>query len=72
MRSDAGPVECRKLTAEWKQPLLEFLSALERANEAQYFHPHAFTIDAMRRRFRAAREVSTWSLRKVRMFWATA
>jgi ribosomal protein S18 acetylase RimI-like enzyme len=44
MREDT--LEFRKLTAEWKQPLMVFLSALE-ANDTEYFYPHMFTNDAV-------------------------
>jgi ribosomal-protein-alanine N-acetyltransferase len=50
------PLECRKLTAEWKQALLVFLAALETTNDAEYFHPHAFTDDALEKVIRNARK----------------
>ncbi len=55
---DTGPasLECRKLTAEWKKPLLAFLSALEEANDTDYFHPHPFTDDAVEKIIHSARK----------------
>jgi [ribosomal protein S18]-alanine N-acetyltransferase len=41
MLSRTLPLECRKLTAEWKRPLLTLLSALDE-NDTEYFCPHAF------------------------------
>lgn len=38
----AEPLECRKLTPEWKGPLVAFLSALDELNDAKYFCPHPF------------------------------
>lgn len=47
MYGDEQPLECRELGAEWKQPLVEFLRALEEAGDAEYFCPHAFTDDTV-------------------------
>jgi ribosomal protein S18 acetylase RimI-like enzyme len=56
METGAQPLECRKLTAEWKHPLLAFLSALEAANETENFHPHPFTESAVDQILRDARK----------------
>jgi [ribosomal protein S18]-alanine N-acetyltransferase len=40
-------LECRKLTIEWKEPLLAFLKALEEANDTEYFRPHDFSNNAV-------------------------
>jgi len=42
-------LECRKLTIEWKQQLVNFLRDLEKAGESKYFHPHLFTDEALNR-----------------------
>jgi len=42
-----GALECRRLTSEWKQPLLAFLKTLEATNDVENFHPHPFTNDAV-------------------------
>ena len=42
-----GALECRKLTPQWKQPLLDFLKAIELTNDIEYFHPHPFTDDTI-------------------------
>lgn len=47
MFREAQALECRELSAEWKEPLVEFLRALEEAGDAEYFNPHAFTDDAV-------------------------
>ncbi len=47
MRMKTGGLECRRLSSEWKQPLLAFLKTLEVTNEMEYFHPHPFTNDAV-------------------------
>jgi ribosomal-protein-alanine N-acetyltransferase len=40
-------LEYRKLTAEWKRPLLAFLNVLQEKNETDFFHPHPFTEEAV-------------------------
>lgn len=40
-------LECRKLTVEWKQQLINFLSDLEKDGENKYFYPHSFTDEAL-------------------------
>ncbi len=47
MYRDAPPLECRSLSAKWKQPLLDFLCALEKAGDSELFHPHPFTEDVV-------------------------
>jgi ribosomal-protein-alanine N-acetyltransferase len=47
MCTSAPALEFRKLTAEWKQPLLGFLRALEEAGDTDYFLPHPFTDEAV-------------------------
>src|SRR4051812_27529776 len=54
-RSGVDVVECRKLTAEWKQPLLVFLEALRTANDIDYFSPHPFTAGAIENIIQTAR-----------------
>jgi len=56
MRAHTEPLECRKLTAEWKEPLLAFLKALEVANDTEYFHPHPFSNEAIERIIQNARK----------------
>jgi [ribosomal protein S18]-alanine N-acetyltransferase len=46
MQMDASHLECRKLTIEWKQSLMVLLNALG-ASDAEYFHPHPFTDEAI-------------------------
>jgi ribosomal protein S18 acetylase RimI-like enzyme len=36
-------MECRTLSAEWSEPLIEFLRSLEAAGEDRWFRPHPFT-----------------------------
>lgn len=55
IRTDSQVLECRRLTAEWKEPLLAFLSALEEANETEFFHPHPFDHEAVEQIIRQAR-----------------
>jgi len=40
-------MECLRLTTQWKEPLLEFLSALLDSNDTQNFYPHQFTAEAV-------------------------
>jgi ribosomal protein S18 acetylase RimI-like enzyme len=47
MGSHAQPLEFRKLSIEWKQPLLDFLRALQEAGDSELFHPHPFTEEAI-------------------------
>lgn len=37
------PLECRKLSSEWKRQLLEFFCDIQEAGYVKYFHPHPFT-----------------------------
>lgn len=36
-------IDCRTLGPAWKEPLKEFLKALEKAGDHRHFHPHPFT-----------------------------
>jgi ribosomal-protein-alanine N-acetyltransferase len=47
MHLNTGALECRRLSSEWKKPLLGFLKTLEATNDMEFFHPHAFTNDAV-------------------------
>lgn len=47
MSLSIGPLECRVLSLDWKEPLIEFLTAIREANETDYFYPHPFTEDAV-------------------------
>jgi ribosomal-protein-alanine N-acetyltransferase len=47
MYRDVPPLECRVLCVEWKQPLMDFLCALQEAGDSELFHPHAFTEEAI-------------------------
>jgi [ribosomal protein S18]-alanine N-acetyltransferase len=40
-------LEIRKLTPEWKQPLLTFLRSLEEVSNPDFFRPHPFTDGAV-------------------------
>ena len=40
-------LEIRRLTADWKQPLLAFFRALEDINDADFFQPHPFNDEAV-------------------------
>jgi len=55
MYTESEPLECRKLTVEWKKPLLVFLRALE-VSDTEYFYPHPFTDDAIENIIRTARK----------------
>jgi ribosomal-protein-alanine N-acetyltransferase len=55
MNTNMGALECRRLTSEWKQPLLAFLKTLEATNDTEYFQPHPFTIDAIEKILKSAR-----------------
>jgi len=41
------PLECRRLTSEYKGPMMEFLHALEESGDAKLFHPHPFDEEAI-------------------------
>jgi [ribosomal protein S18]-alanine N-acetyltransferase len=56
MREDSEGLEIRRLTTEWKRPLLFFLSALDEAGDADFFLPHAFTEEAVERILLTARK----------------
>jgi [ribosomal protein S18]-alanine N-acetyltransferase len=56
MREDLEGLEIRRLTTEWKRPLLFFLSALDEAGDADFFLPHAFTEQAVERILLTARK----------------
>jgi ribosomal-protein-alanine N-acetyltransferase len=47
MSASAGAIECRLLSLKWKQPLLVFLRVLGENNETRFFHPHAFSAEAV-------------------------
>jgi ribosomal protein S18 acetylase RimI-like enzyme len=49
MSEDSAALEVRRLTAEWKQSLLAFFRALEKAKDVEYFQPHPFTDEAVER-----------------------
>jgi len=42
-------LEIRRLTADWKQPLLAFLRAIDEVSNADFFRPHPFTDEAVER-----------------------
>jgi [ribosomal protein S18]-alanine N-acetyltransferase len=47
MREGSQCLEIRKLTTEWKEPLLVFLRVLDEAGDAELFLPHPFTKEAV-------------------------
>lgn len=43
MPETANSLEIRRLTIEWKNPLLHFFRVLEQTDDSDFFRPHPFT-----------------------------
>jgi len=56
MREDSAGLEIRRLTTEWKEPLLGFCRVLDEAGDADFFLPHPFTKEAVERILLTARK----------------